>query len=179
MDSLSDRLTRIARLEGLTPPPEDAVRQQLFGCLEELLREVNAELSEAKPIVPSTVHVLRSLDLVSSPGRGRGAAWTGTQAREIVLVRLLQEKGLSLRSIRERVGAGRSTVLPAPSADPGPAPSAVHEVPRPAPARFRAAVLEAIPLAPGVEILVRPPLAPRDEWALGHLLEEAERLFRR
>lgn len=168
MDSLVERLTRIARLEGLAPPPEDAVRQQLFGCLEELLREVNAELSEAKPIVPSTVHFLRSLDLVSSPGRGRGAAWTGTQAREIVLVRILQEKGLSLRSIRDRVGVGRSTVH-----------EAVHEVPRPAPARFRTSVLEAIPLAPGVEILVRPPLAPRDEWALGHLLEEAERLFRR
>jgi hypothetical protein len=38
--------------------------------------------------------------------------------------------------------------------------------------------LESILLGAGVEIVVRRPLASREEWALRHLLEEAERLFR-
>lgn len=144
-----------------------------MGRLADLVREVNGGAAPGDAIEPSTVHFLRALDLVSSPGRGRGATWTTTQLREIRLVRALQRKGFTLRSIRERLAGEREeTLAPAPSpAPPGAALS--RALPR-----FQPQPLESIPLGAGVEIVVRRPLSSKEEWALRHLLEEAERLFR-
>ena len=180
MADLLERLEGLAREEGLPVPPDETDLPGEFPSLRALVEAVNPGLGPGESIEVSTVHFFRTLDLVSSPGRGRGSRWTRLQAREIRTVRLLQRKGLTLRAIRERLAgtgaAAASTPLDAAAAPFAAAPPA--EAPRLPAGRFRPSPLEAIPLGPGVEILVRRPLSAREEWALGHLLEEAERLFR-
>lgn len=164
---------------------EDARRA--FASLDDLLVAVNEELPGDEAIDRSTVHFYRARDLISAPGRGRAVRWTTRHVEEIRTVRKLQREGLTLRRIREMLARANNSSpavkgrVPAGSPPPTPAPQAISLTRSGAvgekAGRFSAAAAELVVLGPGVELVVRRPLGPREEWALAHLLDEAERIF--
>ena len=119
------------------------------------------ELADAAGVSPRTVRYYIAQGLLPSPGRlGAGTRYGTEQLDRLQLIRHLQDQGLSLAEIRDRLEpkatptlaeAGWPPLEPAlamlPAKNPAPSPP-----PRPQVAR---SVWERIALAPGVELNVR------------------------
>ncbi len=123
------------------------------------------ELADAAGVTPRTVRYYIAQGLLPSPGRlGAGTRYGSEHLDRLRLIRGLQDEGLSLSEIRDRLGAPPTRML----ADPGWAPLeprlALLRAPRaerraPAAPPLGHSTWERIALAPDLELHVRRPHA--------------------
>ena len=139
------------------------------------------DLADAAGVTPRTVRYYIAQGLLSSPGRlGAGTRYGREHLDRLHLIRRLQDQGLSLAEIRDRLEPGPSPMV----ADPGWAPleppmamlRAAHARPMaPLPPSMGRTVWERLALTPDIELSVR---RPHDD-ATRRLVEELIRHARR
>ena len=118
------------------------------------------ELADAAGVTPRTVRYYIAQGLLPSPGRlGAGTRYGREHLDRLHLIRRLQDQGLSLAEIRDRLHPSPAPMLADASWAPlEPRMAMLRATPTtPAPARLGRSVWERLSLTPNLELHVRRP----------------------
>jgi DNA-binding transcriptional MerR regulator len=133
------------------------------------------DLADAAGVTPRTVRYYIAQELLPSPGRlGPHTRYGPEHLARLRLVRRLQDDGLSLAEIRERL-SGEPEPMLAPMMAPDFEPTLASAVVHARPAMPQTDTWDRVALAPGVELHVRTP-ASADARALVDEVLEVVRL---
>lgn len=109
------------------------------------------DLAERADVSRRTIRFYVQRGLLAPPhGGGRGSHYTGAHLERLLAVKRLQEVGIPLEAILQRLGPPAPTDTPAPIPE---APASAH--PKPTAPRSTGEVWHRHAVAPGVELLVR------------------------